>query len=500
MKQHSIARRLIVSVLLVELVFAIGIIALAAGWERHARFRAFDIMLQGRADSLIGAVQDAEDPGDNLLVDRTGLVLPAEDLYEVRDSKGALLARSANWDGPDQQSASQTSDRSSPGHAEDGFFRMKLRGRGYRILARHGMRVVDPGDRGGGTPHRFLVIYGASTGQVWNEVREAVVFYALSSIPLLVVTGILMAWLLHRGLQPLRQLAAEAEGISVQRWSFQPPPSALKTQELAPLASALAAAIDRLQGSFAQQRRFISDAAHELKTAVAVVKSSLQLLNMRQRTSSEYEAGVEVSLNDCQHMEEIVARMLLLARVENLVPTATASAATDLSASIAMTVQQLHSVAELRNVDVLMQAQPLVFVPLSAEECSLLCSNLLLNALQHSLPQAQVRIALEVREGWAELRVEDEGEGIAPELLPRVFDRFSRGDPSRSRSTGGTGLGLAICKAIVDKYGGLIRLENRPRQGAIAIVRLPVTHARVPATPESQTLPAAAEESHAGPV
>ena len=80
MKRHSLTRRLISSVLLVELVFALAVIFLAAAYERHAHLRDFDIMLQGRADSLLGAVQDAEDPADNVMLDNTGLQLPAEDV------------------------------------------------------------------------------------------------------------------------------------------------------------------------------------------------------------------------------------------------------------------------------------------------------------------------------------------------------------------------------------------------------------------------------------
>lgn len=492
MKQHSIARRLIVSLLLVELVFAIGVTALAAAYERHARFHAFDIMLSGRTDSLIGAVQEA--PADNIMLDRTGLALPAEDVYEIRDSDGTLLARSANWEGPDVPAVAPGSTDTQKNRA----LHADIHGRAYRLVARHGVRVVDPEDKGGGITHRFLVVYGAPTDQVWSEIREAVVFYAWSSVALLVITGFLMAWLLHRGLRPLRQLAAEAEGISVQRWSFQPPPSALATRELTPLASALAAAIDRLQGSFAQQRRFVSDAAHELKTAVAVVKSSLQLLNMRQRTRSEYEAGVEVSLDDCQRMEEIVARMLLLARVENLNPERVSNASTDLSAVLNMTVRQLHSVAELRNVRVRVEAEPAVFVALAAEECSLLCSNLLLNALQHSLPDTEVRVSLNAQERWASFRVADQGDGIEPSLLPHVFERFSRGDPSRTRNTGGTGLGLAICKAIVDQCGGFIQLDSQLGRGTVATVRLPMTTATAASIPDQPQIRPATEESHAG--
>ena len=70
--------------------------------------------------------------------------------------------------------------------------------------------------------------------------------------------------------------------------------------------------------------------------------------------------------------------------------------------------------------------------------------------------------------------MDDEGDGIDPALLPHVFERFSRGDPSRSRNTGGTGLGLAICKAIVDRAAGSIVLESEPNRGTTAIVRLPL--------------------------
>jgi signal transduction histidine kinase len=91
-----------------------------------------------------------------------------------------------------------------------------------------------------------------------------------------------------------------------------------------------------------------------------------------------------------------------------------------------------------------------------------------------------------------ELRIEDSGDGIEPALLPHVFERFSRGDPSRSRNTGGTGLGLAICKAIVDKAGGTIALHSEVGHGTTAVVRLPRAEqpaATPPIEPSLQTTP-----------
>jgi signal transduction histidine kinase len=219
----------------------------------------------------------------------------------------------------------------------------------------------------------------------------------------------------------------------------------------------------------------VSDAAHELKTAVAVVKSSLQLLAMRQRTTEEYEAGVEVSLADCERIEEIVARMLTLARAEHSTTAEEVSNTSDLAVAVVASAQQFQSMAEVRSVAIALATSGPAFVPLSSEECALLCSNLLLNALQHSPPQSEVKMVLQPKLGWVDLHIEDQGDGIDPTLLPHVFERFSRGDPSRSRNTGGTGLGLAICKALVGKAGGTIALESERGHGTLASVRLPCT-------------------------
>jgi signal transduction histidine kinase len=165
--------------------------------------------------------------------------------------------------------------------------------------------------------------------------------------------------------------------------------------------------------------------------------------------------------------------MLTLARAEHLTTTEHGDATADLAVAAASTAQQFQPMAEVRGVSLTLAADEPAFVSLSSDECTLLCSNLLLNALQHSSPRTDVKMSLRREEDWMELRVEDQGDGIDPALLPHVFERFSRGDPSRSRNTGGTGLGLAICKAIVDKAGGAIALESNPGHGTTAVVRLP---------------------------
>jgi signal transduction histidine kinase len=463
MKPYSLTHRLITTVLLVELLAALSISTAAMLYERHQRFRSFDIMLRGRADSLLGAVQDAEDTQDNVMLDGTEVNFPAEDIYQVQDASGRVLGHSPNWNGPDEGSMAAKTGK---------FLRVRANGIHYRALRIEGLRIVDPGDKGGGIPRRVSIFYGSPIDGVWRDIWRAVAFYAVTSLSLLAVSGMLIFWLLNRGLAPLRELAAEAAGVSADSWNFVPPQRARMVRELAPLTVALETVLTGLEHSFMQQRRFVGDAAHELKTAVAVLKSSLQLLTLKQRTALEYEQGIERCQMDCDRMEEAVAKMLTLARVETKTKLPSSSSASDLAQSLRQVAEQFESMAELKRVRILVSAEDAVMVDVEAEQLQLLCSNLLLNALQHSPAGSAIR-AVAQKDG--ELAILDDGDGIAPEDLPHVFDRFYRGDPSRSRKTGGTGLGLSICKAIVSRWQGTIEITSELGIGTRVVVHLPLS-------------------------
>jgi signal transduction histidine kinase len=467
MRTYSITRRLVLAVLLVELVSALAVTAVAWFYERHSHFRSFDILLQGRADSLLGAVQDAEDPGDNVMLDGTQIDFPGEDVYEVVDSSGRLLGRSSNWDGLGLQPL--------PPAGRD-FLPATIHGRAYRILRIPGVRVVDPGDKGGGIRRYVTIAYGAPVKRVWRAIADTVSFYALSSLAVLAVTGLLMFWLLNRGLAPLRQLASSAAQVSAVSWTFAPPPETRRIRELSPLVSALEALLQSLELSFEQQKRFVGDAAHELKTAVAVVKSSLQLLNMKPRTTLQYQEGLQRCLTDCERMEGLVAQMLTLARIEDspVPPDTSTHPPTDLVPILRESTHLLATVAQAASVHLEYCGPETLLACVGAEPCQLLINNLLLNAIQHSPPGEAVILQLSISSEFAEILVIDRGEGIHPQDLPRIFERFSRGDPSRSRKTGGAGLGLAICKAIVDRTHGRIAIHSQPHAGTTVAVYLPV--------------------------
>jgi hypothetical protein len=139
--RNSIAFRLIAAVLAVELLSSLAVIFLSLGYERHTHFIAFDIMLRGRADSLLVAVQDSEDPQASVIFNQTGLHLPPDDVYEVYDQNGRLLGRSSNWQGTPEASWNDPTD---------GLLRLTLNNRRYRIVRVHGSRFVDATEPGGG--------------------------------------------------------------------------------------------------------------------------------------------------------------------------------------------------------------------------------------------------------------------------------------------------------------------------------------------------------------
>jgi signal transduction histidine kinase len=484
MKPYSLTRRLLTAVLLVELASAIALIVLAGGYESLSHFRAFDVMVEGRADSVLGAVEDAGDTVDNIALDRGDLHLPLHDIFLVRDEGGRMLGHSENWPGADSLEPGSLGtgwrvfDRlnnmaGGPGDPQRQFRSLEVNGRRYRALRETGFRTVDP-EENGGVKRKVDVIYGSPTEPVWESVGRAIFFYALVSLVLLLASGLLMLAVLRRGLRPLNDLAEQATQVSVRSWAFAPGEHARAVRELAPLVLALETVLAGLEGAFEQQTQFVSDAAHELKTSVAVIKSSVQVLAMRPRTAPQYSAGLERVQIDCTRMEELVASMLTLAGLEVRAEPDRASE-TDLAGMLREVAEHLRTIAEMGRLRIVLELPRHLAVAGEYEAMRLLCTNLMLNAVQHSAAGEEVRVSLHVNvEGTAEMCVMDHGTGIPAEVLPHIFDRFYRGDPSRSRRTGGTGLGLAIARAVVQRCAGTIDVQSVVGQGTTVEVRLPM--------------------------
>jgi signal transduction histidine kinase len=463
MKPYSLTRRLVVTVLLVELLLAAAATGLALLYERQQNLHSFDLMLRGRADSLLGAVQDAEDVNDNVMLDPKALDLPHGDVYEVRDVSGRVVGSSSNWNHEIEQAIGQQ------GSARN----FRLGKKWYRGFALHGVRQIDQTDSSPGIARPVVIFYAASLKPFWTAMSHAAKFLVISNFLILLFTAGTLLILLRRGMAPLQELAGAAAAISSNSLRFRAPPDAFAVEELAVLAYALESAMSRLEKAFLQQQVFVHDAAHELKTAVTIIKSSLQLLTSRKRTATEYERGLEMCLSDCARLEDLVQKLLMLARMEQPREDAAIAAKTDVSECLREVAEQMESLASVRGVRLIVEPIDGAMACIASDDCATLTTNLAVNALQHTPAGGRVILRVRMQDCRTGFEVEDNGEGIRAEDLAHVFDRFYRGDPSRSRNTGGAGLGLAICKAIAEAADGRIEITSEVARGTTVEVTLP---------------------------
>ena len=482
MRRTSLSRQLIAGILLAELICAAAFSAVALLHEMHGRRRAFDVMLRGRADSLLGAIHDAEDSKDNVYLDPSELVLPRRDLYEVLTPAGKLLGYSTH--------ASPAALASLDTLHDPGYFDLRIDGERYRAIRFEGVRVIDRDEVPGGLRRPVTVFYAAPTHDLWHEAVEAVQFYIVAGVVLLAITGVALVWFLRRRLSPLEELAAIAGRVSTRSWDFVPPDGVMRTTELAPIARSIEKLLHGLRQAFERQRQLTGDAAHELKTSIAVLKSGLQLLAMNPRTTEQYQTGLDDLISDTERMEQLSLRMLALARLEEA-PVDPLSEC-DLACALRAVTERMRAVAEQKQIVLAVDTETTGDVRLPGDDAETLCSNLIMNALQHTPDGGHVSASLAASAGSIVLRVRDDGEGIPADALPHVFERFYRADSSRARTSGGAGLGLSICRAIAERAGGSIDIGSTEGAGTVIKVTLPLVPLRVASAEETQPTAAAA--------
>ena len=221
------------------------------------------------------------------------------------------------------------------------------------------------------------------------------------------------------------------------------------------------------------QQRFVSDASHELRTPIAVVKANNELLLRHPEDTIEASLDhVEAVAAETEHMAHLVEDLLTLARADEG-RAALASAALDLGDLVAEIGRDMAALAELRGVHLDVQAAH-VQVDGDRQRLRQLAVILLDNALKYTPTGGSVTAIVERVGKHAVLRVRDTGPGIAQEEQHRIFDRFYRIDSARSRIAGGTGLGLPIARWIAEAHKGRLTVSSTPGHGATFTVRLPV--------------------------
>ncbi len=402
-----------------------------------------------------GALQLQQDyysrPQSHLLVDR---------LMEVRDLSGKVLYRSSTLhgmalDGSLQDHEGDTSFNQRIVRLEDGSHAMIV----SHIHALQGRTMV--------------IRLGYSLAPLRERMFQFLVVL-LVAVPLaLIVAGAAGQMIAKRGLRPIQEMAARAEGITAHnlhdRLHIDNP-----GDELGQLATVFNHLLQRLEQAFQQMKRFTADAAHELRTPLASIRTVSEVTLEGDQETAQYREALANILEEAARLNETINGLLLLARAEATQPgeAQTVFPAGELVDEV---LGVLGVLIEEKQITVVQENPTIAMRRVRADRGLLRIAimNVLHNAMKFSPNSSVLNIAYSCTADMLRIAFEDQGPGIAPEERQRVFDRFYTSNSRATASNSGAGLGLSIAKVIIDRMGGTIGFEAA-QSGARCVIALPL--------------------------
>jgi heavy metal sensor kinase len=275
----------------------------------------------------------------------------------------------------------------------------------------------------------------------------------------------------RRALAPVDRLTETALRISASQLNERV--LVATDDELGRLARAFNGMIDRLQQAFTSMQRFTSDAAHELRTPLAVLRSETEVALRGERSTDEYRDVLSSQLEEIDRMSRLADQLLFLSR-EDAGPTQDVVVAVRVDQLVEDVTDQMRSAAAAHNLTLEVAGPfPDCTVRGDPDRLRRLFVNLIDNSIKYTQSGGGIRVSGARENGTVDISVEDTGVGISAEHLPKLFDRFYRVDPARSGAEG-SGLGLSICRAIVASQHGQIAVHSTRGSGTAVRVTFPV--------------------------
>ncbi len=401
------------------------------------------------------------------------------------DAQAILLSP---WEIQEPQRRQGQGIMGGPGHMSSGIMWETM---GFHLVLADadGWVVADTGSRfqGQSLPPDLLaqgtaiISHGEQVGtllvinpQVENPARRAFLTgISRAIVPAALVAGglaLLMGTLLFlRITSPLRKLQQATQALAAGDLEARVPVSS--QDELGQVAQSFNQMAARLDQQQQLRKQMVADIAHELRTPISVMQGTLEAM---------LDGVLKPEPGELQGLHAETRRLARLVEDLRLLSLADAGQLTlehsrlNLSALAERVVSRMEPLAQLRNIALRVESDPLPDVEGDPDRLAQVLTNLIDNALRYTQPGGQVTIRLARHDGQVHLTVTDSGPGIPPEELPFVFERFWRGDKSRSRDSGGSGIGLAVVKQLVNLHGGTVNVESQLGKGSVFQVLLPI--------------------------
>lgn len=298
-------------------------------------------------------------------------------------------------------------------------------------------------------------------------------YMAFVLVPALAASAVASIVIARRGLRPVKEIAATARRIGPERLGERIAVDGLPA-ELGDLARTFNVMLDRLQASFGRLEQFCGDIAHELRTPVHAIRNVAEVALETSRTWDDDREALTTCLDSAEHLSRLIERLLFLARADD--PRTVLELETfDMASELAAVREFYEPAAGEAGIELTVDAPPRLACRLDRTLFQRAVGNLLTNALTHTPAGGRVVVSASSGPEGLVVSVSDTGVGIAPEHLPRLFDRFYRPDTARS-SGQGVGLGLAIVKSIAELHRGRASIASRPGGGCVVALHFPAAH------------------------
>jgi two-component system, OmpR family, sensor kinase len=311
-----------------------------------------------------------------------------------------------------------------------------------------------------------VIVVGSSLEDRDETLSGLLNSFLLGGLAAVLVASLIGYVLASAGLRPVEAMRRRAESVSLDRGGERLPLPAAR-DEVRRLGETLNEMLARLQASFERERRFVADASHELRTPLAVLKTELENALRLGGHSPEVREALTAAIEEADQLAQMAEDLLLIARAadKGLPVRVETTRVRDL---LERAAQRFSDRARERGRTIEVDAPDELEAELDPLRARQALGNLIDNALRHG--GGDIRLAARERNGAVQIEVSDRGPGFPPELAPRAFERFARGDAARTR--GGAGLGLAIVSAIAEAHGGTA--EVVPGEGVTVRISLPV--------------------------